>query len=162
MIKIDQWSIHPDLYGVTRISGKVYGYPGGRHHDGKSITTSPVIAVDEKEKTFKTYTGKDYILGEPEETEVFDSYSKTEKPVLEVLVTRIHNFLDGQQYLKRLKAEEKVIKMKDIDYPIFRDDVLVKSNKGGYTKLTGICMCELPITDDEVENWDRVVCLEMM
>jgi hypothetical protein len=74
--------------------------------------------------------------------------------------------MESQKDYVHIKAKEKIVKAGQpghkYDYPIYDDDVLVKSREGGYTKLTGICVCNLPITDDEVEQFDRVVYLSMM
>ncbi len=166
MIRIEEWEINPGMYGVTRLGGKVYGHPNSRHEDGKSIGTTPIVSVDVENRTCKTLSGNEYQLGKPAQ-ETFIDISGTIKdgverhlPALECLAKRVKGYIDSQKDFFRLKAEEKTVKITLGEYPIYRDDVLVKDDKG-YTKLTGICVCHLPITDDEVENWDRVVYLEM-
>ncbi len=160
MTRIENWTIRIELYGATRLSGEVYGHKSSRHPDGKGITTTPIVSVNRENKTCKTHSGSEYELGTPECSSYTDPFTGLTSDPIEFLHRRVNDFIDGQQYLYRIKAEEKMLDLKTGKYPLYRDDVLVKGDKG-YTKLTGICMCNLPISDDEVEHWDRVVCLSM-
>jgi hypothetical protein len=152
------------MYGVLVIVGEVYGNP--KHEDGKLLRTTAVVEVNGNK--IKTYSGSEYELGEPDCPVTEHPITLYKTKTLEFLTEGVKQFIDEQKSFRRLKAEKKMIQLDTLavppakfDYPIYRDDVLVKDKKG-YTKLTGVCINHLPIADDEVEPWDRIVALEMM
>lgn len=141
-ILLEEWVIIPRSYGRTYVQGKV---------GGKKRHTSPVVAVNVAEKTITTRSGSVYKLGDCKDAE----------PLLVLLDLRVRSFMDGQQYLRRIKVDKKLITAGVYqNYPIYRSDILIKNVDGGYMKINGVCMSNLPIADSEVEPLDRVVVLQ--
>ncbi len=67
-MRVENWSVRTNAGPYTApeaitsyLSGEVYGHPG-RHHDGKAIDTSRIVAAEGRVVT--TRSGSKYTLGE--------------------------------------------------------------------------------------------------
>ena len=163
-MKLENWQLHPGLYGVPRIHGNIFG--SEKHEDGKSIRTSRVLKIEDG----KVYTesGSTYELGKPAQS--FQEYF-AEKDCVEIIKQRVEEF-----YVKDAEAQKNYLRIKGKtldaawpceDFPhrrylLYRDDVLTKEGDGTYTKHSGFGMFGFIIPDDQVEGWDKPVYLEIV